>query len=342
MRLLVLGGTQFVGRAIVTAALARGAQVTTFNRGQSEMDMPGVQVVRGDRYDPGSVASLAAGGPWDAVVDTSVYVPGNVLAVASALRPVTSRFVFMSTVSVYADWPRRPIDDESTVLNCPFDAGPNFGEDVEDGPTRYGFQKAGCEAAASLVFGEASVRLRPGVVLGPREYVGRLPWWLLRVQRGGRVLAPGQATRGIQPVDVRDLASFALLAAERDFTGSFNVTALVDGTTFGELLDACAEATGGEAEFIWVPDDVLLAHGVRQWSELPLWRTFEGVWRVDATRARAAGLGCRPVAETVRDTWEWLVSSGGAGANVRSREIGIDPAKERAVLTRGRTMNLSG
>lgn len=332
MRLLVIGGTQFVGRAVVEAALARGVEVTTFNRGLSGSDVRGVTVVRGDRYNEESVASLAGAGPWDAVVDTSGYVPRNVLAVATALRPAVQRFVFMSTVSVYADWPIRPLTDESPVLPCPPDADSDYGEDVEDGPTRYGYQKAGCEAAVTLVFGDHAAVLRPGVVLGPNEYVGRLPWWLRRVRRGGRVLAPGFPERGIQPIDVRDLAEFAVLAAEDQLSGSYNVTAPIDGASFGDLLGTCVDVTRSSADLVWVPDEVLVAHGIRQWSQLPLWRTFDGVWRVDAARARAAGLVARPITQTVADTWKWLESHGNAGDNERSREIGIDPITENTVL----------
>ena len=151
-----------------------------------------------------------------------------------------------------------------------------------------------------------SISLRPGVVLGPREYVGRLPWWLRRVAAGGQVLAPGSPDRSIQPVDVRDLAAFALAAAERNIPGAYNVTAPIGRETFGDMLDACAEVTGSDAVFVWVPDERLLAEGVRQWSEMPLWRTFPGVWQVDPAAAVAAGLTCRQLADTVADTWAWL------------------------------------
>jgi 2'-hydroxyisoflavone reductase len=332
MRLLVLGGTQFVGHAVVVAALDQGHEVTTFNRGLSGEDVHGVVPVRGDRYDPVSLADLARQGPWDAMVDTSGYVPRNVLEVARSLRLAVGHCVFMSTVSVYADWPIRPLTDDSPVLECPPDAGPDFGVDVEDGPTRYGYQKAGCEAAVESVYGDQAATLRPGVVLGPREYIGRLPWWLQRIRRGGRVLAPGSPERGIQPVDVRDLASFAVLAAEHRLSRSFNVTASIDGETFGGLLRACTAATGVDADIVWVADDVLRSHGVRQWSELPLWRTFDGVWRVDSERARSAGLACRPLADTVADTWRWLISQDQLADNDRAQEVGIDPTRENLVL----------
>ena len=139
--------------------------------------MAGVQALRGDRTRPDDVARLVEAGPWDAVVDTSGYVPREVLAVCERLEPATGRYVFLSTVSVYRGWPAEPLAEESEVLYCPPDAGPGYGEDVEDGPTRYGYQKSGCELAVAQTFGAGrSTCLRPGVVLGPREYVGRLPW----------------------------------------------------------------------------------------------------------------------------------------------------------------------
>jgi 2'-hydroxyisoflavone reductase len=333
MRLLVLGGTRFVGWAVVAAAVDRGWEVTTFNRGMAGPDVRGVRAVRGDRTHAEDVARLAEAGSWDLVVDTSGYVPRQVLAVCERLEPVTARYVFMSTVSVYRDWPVEPLSERSEVLYCPPDAGPDYGEDVEDGPTRYGYQKSGCELAVAQAFGAGRfVCLRPRVVLGPREHVGRLPWWLRRVAAGGRVLAPGSPDRSIQPVDVRDLAAFALAGAERDVSGTFNVAAPIGGETFGGMLRACADVTGSGAEFVWVPDDWLAAQGVRQWSEMPLWRTFPGVWQVDSGAAMATGLSCRPLAATVADTWAWLQDSGGELDDERAGEIGMSRERERQIL----------
>lgn len=185
MRLLVLGGTRFVGWAVVAGAAGREWEVTTFNRGTSGSDAAGVRALRGDRTRAEDVARLAEAGPWDAVVDTSGYVPREVLLACKHLEPVTDRYVFMSTVSVYRGWPVEPLSERSEVLYCPSDAGPDYGVDVEDGPTKYGYQKSGCELAVTQTFGAGrSTCLRPGVVLGPREYVGRLPWWLRRVAMG--------------------------------------------------------------------------------------------------------------------------------------------------------------
>ena len=333
MRLLILGGTRFVGRAVALAAVGHGWEVTTFNRGLSGADVADVHALRGDRTNPADLAVLAATGPWDAVIDTSGYVPRDVLAACERLESVAGRYIFMSTVSVYRGWPVEPLSEASDVLYCPPDAEPDYGQDTEDGPTKYGYQKSGCELAVASTFGaDRSTLLRPGVVLGPREYVGRLPWWLSRVAAGGRVLAPGSPDRSIQPVDVRDLAEFTIRSASGGIPGAFNVAAPVGRETFGGMLAACAVSTGSAAEFAWVSDEQLLACGVRQWSEMPLWRTSPGVWRVDSSAARARGLSCRPLAATVDDTWSWMQDGTTRLTDERTSEIGISREREEQIL----------
>lgn len=330
--MLVLGGSWFLGRTVVDDALSRGWDVTTFRRGVSGEEVNGVTTVRGDRTSADDLARLAKSGPWDAVVDTSGYVPREVLAVARALEPVVARYVFVSTVSVYEGWPTEPLTEDSAVLDCPPDAGPDFGYDGNPGPSVYGFTKAGSERAVFDTFGpDRSVALRPGVILGPREYVGRLPWWLRRVERGGRVLAPGSPDRRIQPVDVRDVAGFALHTATGP-AGVFNVAAS-GAETMGDFLSACRDVTGSDAEFEWITDeDWLVAQGVAQWTELPLWRTYAGTWDVDSSRARRAGLTTRPVRSTVAATWAWLESGDAGVDHERAGEQGIDPTKEANIL----------
>lgn len=151
--------------------------------------------------------------------------------------------------------------------------------------------------------------LRPGVILGPGEYVGRLPWWLGRAHRGGRILAPAPAGRRIQPVDVRDVAAFALDQAASSATGAYNI-AHPEGITFEDFLVTCLKVTGGAGHLAWTPAELLIEHDVKQWTELPLWRTHAGVWAVDSAKAIAAGLRCRPVRETIADTWAWMRADG--------------------------------
>ncbi|MFC4014635.1 NAD-dependent epimerase/dehydratase family protein [Nonomuraea purpurea] len=327
MRLLILGGGWFLGRAVAEQALQRGHQVTAFTRGKSGHDVPGATAIRGDRANARDLADLAQRGPYDAVVDTSGMTPNLVETSASALRYQVDHYVYVSTVNVYRGWPTEPLTDESPVRRWSPSSPP--GESPAD---QYGREKAGCEETVSRILGaDRTLLLRPAVIIGPHEYVGRIPWWLRRIAEGGMVLAPGTPDWPIQPIDVRDVARFALDSAERQMAGSCNLAAPIGSATFGNLLQACQDATGVPVVLEWVPHTFLQTEGVREWTELPLWRPYPGTWRVDAARARAAGLACRPLAETVADTWEWL-RSGPTLDHERAAELGITPEREAAVL----------
>lgn len=327
MRLLVLGGSWFLGRWLCECALGRGWQVTTFRRGLSGKDPAGVDPVRGDRTSSEDLTRLTRHGPWDAVVDTSGMVPEMVRLALTHLEPVIGRYVYVSTVNAYRDWPSEPLDDESE-LREPLDEWP-------DGVTAteaYGGVKAGCErAVADGIEAGRSLVVRPGVLLGPYEYVGRLPWLLRRMTAGGPVLAAGDPARSIQPLDVRDLATFVLDCIANDVSGAMNTTAPIGHATYGELLAASREATGSDAELVWVDDDWLADQSVTPWTEIPLWRTAAGVWAVSSARAQGLGLTSRPLADTVRDTWASLQTEP-LMPHSRQGEIGLDPVKERALL----------
>ncbi|GAA1042233.1 NAD-dependent epimerase/dehydratase family protein [Streptomyces murinus] len=334
MRILVIGGTWFLGKAITESALLRGWDVTTFNRGRSGRDVPGIVPVHGDRTVRDDLQKLAQQGPWDAVIDTSSseLAPRDVLLATTTLQNRVRRWVHISTVSVYDGWPREPLTEDSPLLQCPADADESFGHTGECGsPTKYGFQKAGGERAVAEVFGDEGVFLRPGVILGPGEYVGRLPWWLERAKRGGRIVAPAPGEQRIQPVDVRDVAVFALHLAAGSGRGGFNVTH-PEGISFRDFLAECLQVTGGEGVPVWVDPTVLARHDVKQWTELPLWRTHAGVWAVSAERAVEAGLRCRPIADTIRDTWQWWAQDGRPVDHPRWAEHGIAAEKEARIL----------
>lgn len=334
MQLLVIGGTSFLGRAAVVEALARGWAVTTFNRGVSGPDVEGVEPLRGDRADPGALGQLEQR-RFDVVVDTCGFVPKVVGRSARALAGSGAHYVFVSSISATTTWPGRPTPEGLDGQPCSADAGPDDGG--------YGELKAGCERAVAEVFGGSSTVARAGLIIGPHENVGRLPWWLGRIARGGEVLAPGDPAEPMQLVDARDLAAFMLDCGEHRTGGTFNATAPRGNATFGSWLADCVEVTGSGATLTWVPDDLLLEHAVEPWTELPLWMpkglpgedNGDHVWDSDASLAAAAGLRPRPVRESVADTWAWM-QAGGSVPDTPPRDYllrqGIDPAKEAAVL----------
>ncbi|MFJ2087545.1 NAD-dependent epimerase/dehydratase family protein [Micromonospora chokoriensis] len=329
MRVLVLGGGWFVGRAVVEEATRRGWTVTMFNRG-SQPAPHGVIHVIGDRESQEDLTRLAAQGPWEAVIDVAGAVPSVVSASARTLRAAAAQYVFVSTVSVYRHWPSQPVREDSPLHIG--DPGADPGHRRWDARA-YGPLKAGCEAAIRLEYPPDRVLvMRPGVVLGPHEYVGRLRWWLYRSRTGGQVLAPGHPGRTIQPVDVRDLASFVIEQTGQRSSGTFNVAAPIGRDTFGGLLRACLKATGGDADLAWVDEHWLAAQGVREWTELPLWRIPAGTWAMDSTRSVAAGLVCRPLEGTVAATWGWLNSGGRPVEHERDGEHGIAQSREAKLL----------
>lgn len=332
VRLLVLGGTWFVGRAVAEHAVARGWEVTCFNRGRTGRDVAGVVSVRGDRTVAASLERLAAAGPWDAVVDTGAYEPPDVALTAEALAPVSGSYVLVSTVSAYRDWPGAATSEESPLWPARLDARESDPDVAAmPGPFAYGTLKAGCELVAQRVFRDRAVVLRPGVVLGPYEYVGRLEALLSRAASGGRMLVAGSAGRSIQPVDVRDLAAFMLGLVERQLTGVYNVVAPDGHATYGELIDACVTTTSSDAAMVWVDPGWLADQGVAEWTELVLWRTPPGTWAVDGRRAQEAGLVCRPLRETVADTWAWLQHERPV-PHPRASEHGLSPEREADLL----------
>ena len=329
MKILILGGTWFLGRTLVEEALRRGHAVTTFNRGRSGTDVDGAEVVRGDRERQTDLDALVAGRRWDAVIDTSGYLPTVVRRSARTTAGHASRYVFVSTVSVYERWPDEPVGETSAVR--PGTVDEEAGEDAESA-AGYGRLKRGCELAVAESFPHAALVVRPGVILGPHENVGRLPWWLTRIAQGGPVLAPAPPDRAIQPIDVRDVSGFLLDHVEASGTGLFNLAAPQDAATFGSFLRACVEATGADAELVWVAPDFLLSRDVGQWTELPLWRTHPGTWAIDTAKAQDAGLSCRPLSDTVRDTWEWLCSGARPVEHERQNEHGLSHKKEQHLL----------
>ncbi|MEU7059446.1 NAD-dependent epimerase/dehydratase family protein [Streptomyces sp. NPDC046197] len=328
MRLLVLGGTEFAGRAVVEAATGRGWDVTALNRGR-HAPVPGARSLRGDRTAPEGLAALADGA-WDAVVDTWSAAPRAVRDAARLLRGRAGRYVYVSSCSVYAWAPPTGYTELAPLVQ---------GAAADADRTEYPRDKRGGEMAAVGSFGpDRSLLVRSGLILGPYENIGRLPWWLSRIARGGPVLAPGPRELPLQYVDVRDLAEWILGAVERELSGPYNLMSPQGHATMGELLDACVRATGSDAELRWTGPDVVLGAGIEPWTQLPVWvppgtDMHDALHAADVSRAVATGLCCRPVTETVADTWQWLRSIGGTATRRPDRPaVGLDPAVEAKVL----------
>ena len=335
MRLLVLGGSLFLGRHVVDLALARGHGVTVFTRGRRALPWGArVEALAGDR-DPRSAPGLAAlaAGEWDAVIDTTGYVPRVVGASAELLAPRVRRYLFVSSVSVYADASRPGLDEHAAVL--PLDDPAS-----EDVPQHYGALKAACEAVVRERCGARATIVRPGLIVGPHDPTDRFGYWPARFvhphllgDRAPQAVVPAPRERPIQVIDARDLAAFFVDRVECDTGGTFNAIAPAGRDTFGDLVDACIAVANTPPEPVWIDETVLATHHVEPWTGLPLWlpsseRDAAGFMAIDATRAQRAGLAARPLAATVRDTAAWLAERN----NALAWQKVLSDARERLIL----------
>jgi 2'-hydroxyisoflavone reductase len=316
VKLLVLGGTKFLGRAIVEAALQRGHEVTLFNRGRTNPDLfPEVEKLRGDR--DGDLSALS-GRSWDAVVDTSAYVPQQARASAEALAGAAGHYLFISSLSAYAD-PSQPLDEESPLAEL--EEGQPDDRLLEDF-SNYGALKVLCERAAADGFGGPTAMVRPGLIVGPNDLTGRFTYWPHRVARGGEVLAPALAESQVQFIDVRDLGEWVVHLCDQRSEGPFN--AANRDVTWKALLEACRETTGSDAELVWVDPDFLMEQEVGQWMELPMWLYEDaGLHATDISRAVDAGLTFRPLEETIRGALDQAETTDAAG---------LDPEREAELI----------
>lgn len=331
MDVLVIGGSVFLGRAVVAEAVAQDAHVTVFNRGKSGPTPAGATQVVGDRANPADLAQLA-GRHFDVVVDTCGFVPAEVALSADLLADTCDHYAFVSSINAYPGWPTAADYTVGGVHEGKPDA---TRDDVPDGLSEaqtYGWLKVGCERAVERAFGtERCAILRSGAIAGPHDNEDRLPWWLDRVARGGEVLVPGPPDAPVALIDARDLASFALLGPP----GTFETPGPPDRDTRAGLMAACRAATGSDATFTYVSDeDWLVAQGVRHWTELPLWipaALGPSVFAHHSEAAEAAGLSWRPLADTVRDTWAWQREIPG-GWRPAEGPLGMEAEREQALL----------
>jgi 2'-hydroxyisoflavone reductase len=322
VRLLIIGGTVFVGRAVAEAALARGDEVTVFHRGLHGAGVLGdaVETIHGDRTTDD--VDRLRGRSWDVVVDTCGFDPQTVRRSAELLADAAGRYVFVSTCGVYRDWPTRPVPDEQAERHTEGDG--------------YSELKALAEDALSEVLGDRVAHVRPGTIVGPYENIGRLPWWLRRMARGGEVLAPGPPDATTQLIDVRDLAQFCLDCGP----GGWNTISRPGAITWGAFLEAARAAAGAPGTTLrWTDADVVAEAVPDAWGVLPLWPApdpeLAAVFSIGVEKALAAGLSIRPLEDTMAATWGWLRDTDDLGDWRREVQVtGLDPEVEAALLAR--------
>ncbi len=319
VNILVVGGTRFLGPAIVEAALGRGHRVTLFNRGRSNPVLfPGLRQIRGDRV---ADAGLLGAESFDVAIDVAGMAPADVAPVVNALVGRVGLYVFVSTISVYADHSIPQVEGQRTL---PVRKGQGPGE-------AYGASKAAAEAVVTEAFAERALVIRPGLIVGPHDRTDRFAYWPRRIARGGRVLAPGGPGHACQFIDVRDLGSWIVRGAENDLSGTFNATGIP--TTLGELLNSCQKViTAARSELVWVSDQALLDAKVEPWMGVPLWVKVPG-WEAHAEasidKALATGLAFRSIEETIADTLVWDLARGGPPPG----QEGLSAEREAQLLT---------
>ncbi len=344
MRILVLGGTKFLGRAVVDAARARGHELTLFNRGTHDPGAyPELAQLHGDRTRPEGLAALRAQS-WDAAIDTAAYLPGHVRSLAEALEDRVAHYTFVSSVSVMASHAMHGQDEFAPVasLTPAQEAEVDALQLAETITARslgefYGPLKAQCEEVARAAFPGAALVVRPGLIVGPFDGSDRFTYWPARFLRGGEVLAPGRPVRGTQFIDVRDLAEWMVRMIELRAEGTILATGPASPVAFGEVLAACArvaaERGAPPSTLRWVDDEFLLEHGVGPWVELPLWipasdESMGGFMAHNITKALDSGLTFRPLEDTIRGTLDWDSTR----AKDAPRAAGLAAAKEAELL----------
>lgn len=321
MKILVIGGTKFVGKAIVESALAHGHDVTMLNRGQTNPDLfPSVTRLTGDREGD---LSMLDGQTWDAVIDTCGYVPRVVRHSAEKLRDQVGLYCFISTISVY---------EQSTERYRDEDAAFDTMEDPtsEDVGKFYGPLKVLCEEVVNEVYGDRALNVRPGLIVGPYDPTNRFTYWVTRIADGGKVMVPGKYDQPVQFIDVRDLAEFTIHLIEQNITGTYNATGPDGGMPLGELFDTIKTVTGSSAEFVRVDEETLLAHEVGVFREVPLWLPADlanGILSLNVQRGITNGLTFRPLPETIQATLDWA-----RGADYVQGPAGLSPEREQELL----------
>lgn len=323
MKILVIGGTRFVGRHFVDAALANGHEITLFNRGQSNADLyPNVENLTGDRTNDGDLA-IFEGRKWDVVVDTCGYVPRIVRLSAEKLANAVDRYLFISTISVYQPMPQPNMDEDAPLQTL---QDPTVEEITGE---TYGGLKVLCEQVVDEIFPGRALHVRPGMIVGPHDPTDRYTYWAVRATQGGEILVPGKPERPVQMIDGRDLGAFMLHLIEQGTTGYFNATGANQPFTWREWQRIFAEVAGTQPTYTYITDEWLEEQGING-GDLPFWvgEEYANLFAVSVERAVRAGLTFRSALDTARDTVAWRDVP-----DVTSLKVGLKPEREAELLS---------
>lgn len=335
MKVLILGGTRFLGRALVEEGLKRGHEITLFNRGSNNEIFPEVEKLIGDRDRD---VSLLGNRKWDVVMDTCGFAPHQMKKIAAVLGNNVDHYTYISSISVYKDWIPPHITEDYHLQSMPSDKL----KEVEDGALSpyeyYGALKVLCEEEAEKHWPGRVLHVRAGLLVGPFDYTDRLPYWVKRVAQGGKVLVPGRPDRPVQLIDIKDVATWVFNMAEKREAGTFNVTGPNEELTFEELLNTCKVITNSDAEFVWAEELFIHEHNVQPWTEMPLWipehfplegetEPWKGSSFISIEKAVNASLSFRPLEDTIFDVYQWEKTR-----RDTERKAGISREREQKLL----------
>ena len=315
MKILVLGGSRFLGRTFVEEALSQNHEVTIFNRGNQNVGLKDVEIITGDRF--GDLCELK-NRYWDTVLDTSGFIPSTVKKSTELLKDRVNQYSFISSISVYQDWVPENIDENYPLLNMSIEKADEISKDV-NGPIYeyYGQFKALCEQIAEMNMPGRVLNIRAGQLIGPNDYTDRIPYWVHRVAKGGKVLVPGNENRRVQLIDNKDLSKWILKMMTANSCGTFNATGPDYPLTMKQFIDACLRVTGSDAEIVWADEEFLLEQKVAPWTEMPLWvpenaplspeleKPWKGTFSINIDKAVKSGLTFRMLNESISDIYEW-------------------------------------
>jgi 2'-hydroxyisoflavone reductase len=327
LKILILGGTSFLGPHLVEEIQHRGHEVTLFNRGiQNPSLFSKVIQLQGDR--DGNLKALE-GGRWDAIIDTSGHLPRIVEASSKLLSHATNHYTYISSIGVYENFLADQIDESYPISSLQDEKTEEITEKT------YGALKALCEKVVLQYFSDRALIIRPGLIVGPYDPTDRLTYWPMRIAEGGEVLAPGDPNQKVQLIDVCDLAKWIVDMIEQKATGIYNATGPAASLTFKQLLEACLPFATSDVKLHWIDETFLLENGVQDWTEIPLWlsskRKMPGFQSINNQKAIQTGLTFRPLSETIEETLKW--------SSLRKNhqwKAGLNREKEKELLRKWR------